>query len=291
VFWAALAYCEGREEIRPTAGRSATSISLASLIAICVGEGFEILDDQHKGIRPADHVLSIIILQSTGRVAVLGISQIGAVVDDRQPVDRQPLMVNPVDTAWSRASVTERPELLVPSPEMSMMRRSTCHFDLANCATAKSMPELIEVRPMKERGAEGGSVVGASACAGAVGGIALRIAARSPPPAPANAGAPPARRHRRSRPRCGVSLIQKGADRLINHGFTHFRDLLPSTASLARQIATRRRRLRQIRPSPPMAPAVTRIHSGLMRVPRMRPAAAPVIAAACHPLSAARANT
>jgi hypothetical protein len=102
---------------------------------------------------------------------------------------------------------------------------------------------------------------------------------------------PPARRHRRTRPRCGVSLIQKGADRLINHRFTHFRDLLPSTASLAHQIATRRRRLSQIRPSPPMAPAVTRIHSGLIRVPRMRPAAAPVIAAACHPLSAARANT
>jgi len=36
---------------------------------------------------------------------------------------------------------------------MSMMRRSTCHFDLANCTTAKSMPELIEVRPVKERGA------------------------------------------------------------------------------------------------------------------------------------------
>jgi integrase len=36
---------------------------------------------------------------------------------------------------------------------------------------------------------------------------------------------------------------------------------------------------------------VNRIHSGLIRVPRMRPAAAPVIAAACHPLSAARANT
>jgi hypothetical protein len=102
---------------------------------------------------------------------------------------------------------------------------------------------------------------------------------------------PPARRYRRTRPRCGVSLIQKGADRLINHRFTHFRDLLPSTASLAHQIATRRRRLSQIRPSPPMAPAVTRIHSGLIRVPRMRPAAAPVIAAACHPLSAARANT
>jgi hypothetical protein len=26
-------------------------------------------------------------------------------------------------------------------------------FDLANCTTAKSMPELIEVRPMTERGA------------------------------------------------------------------------------------------------------------------------------------------
>jgi hypothetical protein len=36
---------------------------------------------------------------------------------------------------------------------MSMMRCSTCHFDVANCTTAKSMPELIEVRPMKERGA------------------------------------------------------------------------------------------------------------------------------------------
>src|SRR6266849_7033201 len=43
----------------------------------------------------------------------------------------------------------------------------------------------------------------------------------------------------------------------------------------------------QIRPSPPMAPAITRIHSGLIRVPSMRPAAAAVIAAACQSLSAA----
>jgi hypothetical protein len=84
------------------------------------------------------------------------------------------------------------------------------------------------------RAGEGVSVVDASACAGAAGGIALRIAARSPPPHQ-RMPVPPARRHRRTRPRCGVSMIQKGADRLINHRFTHFQDLLPSTASRPHQ--------------------------------------------------------
>ena len=45
------------------------------------------------------------------------------------------------------------PELLVPSPETSMMRRLACHFDLVKCAIAKSMAALIEVRPINERGA------------------------------------------------------------------------------------------------------------------------------------------
>src|SRR5437763_1316312 len=38
----------------------------------------------------------------------------------------RPFIVTPEATAWSRASVTGRPELFVPSPETSMMRFSAC---------------------------------------------------------------------------------------------------------------------------------------------------------------------
>src|SRR6516162_4862988 len=64
-----------------------------------------------------------------------------------------PLIVAPCPNASSRASVTDRPELLVPSPEMSMIRRFVRGVAAANRSIAKSMAPLIDVRPIKERGA------------------------------------------------------------------------------------------------------------------------------------------
>jgi hypothetical protein len=49
----------------------------------------------------------------------------------------------PSATASSRASVTSRPELLVPSPEMSMVRRLASYGARANCATENSIAALI----------------------------------------------------------------------------------------------------------------------------------------------------
>src|SRR5664279_4899257 len=63
-----------------------------------------------------------------------------------------PLMVIPSASASSRAWLTSRPALLVPSPETSMVWRSEANGACANCATAKSMPPLIEVRSATERG-------------------------------------------------------------------------------------------------------------------------------------------
>ena len=64
-----------------------------------------------------------------------------------------PLMVKPCATAASRASVTGRPELLVPSPDTSITRRSDWYGLRLSWAMPKSMAALIEVRPMKARGA------------------------------------------------------------------------------------------------------------------------------------------
>ena len=61
-------------------------------------------------------------------------------------------MVMPFARASSRASVTERPELLLPSPEMSMTRRSALNGARSIWATEKSMALLIEVLPENDRG-------------------------------------------------------------------------------------------------------------------------------------------
>jgi hypothetical protein len=66
----------------------------------------------------------------------------------------RPLIVTPAATAWSRASVTGRPELLVPSPETSMIRLSACGGAAARRSIEKSIAALIEVRPRNERGAD-----------------------------------------------------------------------------------------------------------------------------------------
>ena len=57
-------------------------------------------------------------------------------------------MVTPAAMASSRACVTGRPLLLVPSPDTSMTRRGAWKGLLARCAMAWSMAALIEVRPM-----------------------------------------------------------------------------------------------------------------------------------------------
>ena len=58
----------------------------------------------------------------------------------------------PRASASSRASVTSRPELLVPSPDTSMVRRVASNGARSSSLTAKSMAPLIEVRSAKERG-------------------------------------------------------------------------------------------------------------------------------------------
>src|SRR5687768_5818811 len=54
-----------------------------------------------------------------------------------------PLIVMLSATAASRASRTSRPELLVPSPDTSMVRRLDSNGALANRPTEKSIPALI----------------------------------------------------------------------------------------------------------------------------------------------------
>jgi hypothetical protein len=61
-------------------------------------------------------------------------------------------MVMPLPTASSRASVTGRPELLLPSPEMSMTRRFDVNDARSSWVTEKSMALLIEVLPANDRG-------------------------------------------------------------------------------------------------------------------------------------------
>ena len=65
-----------------------------------------------------------------------------------------PLIVTPAANASSRASVTARPELLVPSPEMSMTRRSAFIGAALRRSSEKSIAALIEVRLRNERGAD-----------------------------------------------------------------------------------------------------------------------------------------
>ena len=64
----------------------------------------------------------------------------------------RPLMVMPLARASSRAAVTDRPELLVPSPETSMTRRSALKGARSSWITAKSMAWLIAVLPANDRG-------------------------------------------------------------------------------------------------------------------------------------------
>src|SRR5688572_25281432 len=64
----------------------------------------------------------------------------------------RPLMVMPLARASSRAAVTDRPELLVPSPETSMTRRSALKGARSSWMTAKSMAWLIAVLPENDRG-------------------------------------------------------------------------------------------------------------------------------------------
>src|SRR6266849_2231150 len=63
------------------------------------------------------------------------------------------LIVTPAAIAWSRASVTARPALLVPSPEISMILLSASAGAAEKRSIAKSIAALIEVRPRNERGA------------------------------------------------------------------------------------------------------------------------------------------
>ena len=137
-----LGLCEGREEIRPRADRPATSISFASLFAIAPAKDLEILDDQHKSISPADQGSAD---NNSADHRAGGCDR--NIPDWGRVMIASSLMVSSVDTAWSRASGMERPELLVPSPEMRM--RPQLHFELANCAIAKSMPELTRFAPRK----------------------------------------------------------------------------------------------------------------------------------------------
>jgi len=107
-------------------------------------------------------------------------------VEDGEAVDDRALA-----TAASRASVTGRPALLVPSPETSMMRRSAVTPLRASCAMAKSMPAPIAVRPVKERGA--------------VVSFAANSAAVSPSLMMSNPPPPPARQARTIRRSTGLS--------------------------------------------------------------------------------------
>jgi len=72
----------------------------------------------------------------------------------------RPLIVTPSATALI-AGLGDRPaELLVPSPEMSMMRRLLCGFAATKRSIAKSMAPLIEVRPIKDAcGEDRGAIV------------------------------------------------------------------------------------------------------------------------------------
>ena len=62
-------------------------------------------------------------------------------------------MVMPFATALSRATVTSWPELSLPSPDTSMIRRLAAMPPASSCATAKSILAPIAVRPAKDRGA------------------------------------------------------------------------------------------------------------------------------------------
>ena len=98
--------------------------------------------------RPADDVVAEVLRQPARRIGVLGIPRHRPLAQDHQAVDGDALGHRLV--ARER---TSRPELLVPSPETSMVRRADWNGARSNCAIEKSMPPLIEVRSANERGA------------------------------------------------------------------------------------------------------------------------------------------
>ena len=60
--------------------------------------------------------------------------------------------MTPFAVTSSRTDAMSRPELLVPSPATSMMRRAALNGERSSWANANSSPALIEVRSANERG-------------------------------------------------------------------------------------------------------------------------------------------
>src|SRR5258708_31258521 len=62
-----------------------------------------------------------------------------------------PLIVTPLASASSRASLTSRPALLVPSPDTSMVRRAPPHRAFFLCAPGNLIGPPISGRGAEER--------------------------------------------------------------------------------------------------------------------------------------------
>ena len=84
-----------------------------------MAERLEVLGLDHERAGSADHVLLVVGVSPPGGCVCMGLVASGISLRMTRP-----LMVKPCATAASRASVTGRPELLVPSPDTSITRRS-----------------------------------------------------------------------------------------------------------------------------------------------------------------------
>jgi hypothetical protein len=82
-------------------------------------ERIEVLGDHDEGPRAANHIVSVIIFETAGALVCSALNDSGCSVRMTRP-----LMVTPLARASSRATLASRPELLFPSPEMSMVRRA-----------------------------------------------------------------------------------------------------------------------------------------------------------------------